>query len=258
MTLFGSLRRTTQDQKDHSSDDDDNNDVQLSPLLAADPTTHPSNNSVDSLADSFTLRIKLNNGKSTIDYTLSNISRNITVSTLKESILKKHFAEEEEDDDGTNNNNNNRYLRLIVRGRMMAPDTSHLDKFSISNNDVIHAVLAKEGARGGQQARMLRRINNNNNSTNNTNIGSGGGRNGGGTNTSSNSPWRRIGIDQNGVVIPRPNDNDVESDDDDTSEDDFEDANGEIDLEGQQLEPQQRRRRRRERRGFDRLRAVSV
>ena len=58
------------------------------------------------------------------------------------------------------------------------------------------------------------------------------------------------------MVIPRPNDNDEESDDDDTSEDDFEDANAEIDLEGQ-LETPQRRRRRRERRGFDRLRAVS-
>ena len=255
MTLFGSLRRTTQDQKDHSSDDDDDNDVQLTPLLA-DPTTHPSNNTnstVDSLSDSFTLRIKLNNGKSTIDYTLNNISQNITVSTLKESILKKHFAASSE-----SNNSNNRYLRLIVRGRMMAPDTSHLDNFSISNNDVIHAVLAKEGARGGQQALMLRRINNNTNSVNRNNIGSGG--RSGGANTSNasarQSPWRRIGIDQNGVVIPRPNDNDEESDDDDTSEDDFEDANGEIDLEGQ-LEPPQRRRRRRERRGFDRLRAVS-
>ena len=91
-----------------------------------------------------------------------------TVSELKGAILKKKCSsstestnndEENGDNNNNNNNDNNRYLRLIVRGRMMAPDTSTLDKFSITKSDVIHAILAKEGTRGGQQARMLRRLN---------------------------------------------------------------------------------------------------
>jgi hypothetical protein len=122
--------------------------------------------SSSSSSSSFPLRIKLNDGKSTIDFTLDGISpEDLTVRKLKECTLTKHFTTSTEDE-GTaaanNINNNNRYLRLIVRGRMMAPDTSPLTKFAIVPNDVIHAVLAKEGVRGGQQARMLWRLNHGN------------------------------------------------------------------------------------------------
>ena len=262
MTLFSSLTRrnntTSSDEKDHNSDNDDNSEiVQLTPLLLDSPSTNNNNNnnSNSTNSDSFTLRIKLNNGSATIDYTLDNISQLVTVSKLKEAILTKHFTSTTTT---TTNNTNNRYLRLIIRGRMMAPDTSTLDRFKIVTNDVIHAVLAKDGTKGGQQARMLRRMNgiaspsvsnsNNNHVAPNSNT----------TLNARQSLWRRIGIDSNGVVLSRSSDNNNELDDDsdefESEDSDFEDANGEIDLEAQ---PQRRGRRRRERRGFDRLRAVS-
>jgi len=264
MTLFSTLTRrsntTSSDEKDHNSDNDDNEIVQLTPLLLDSPTTSNNNNSNSTNSDSFTLRIKLNNGSSTIDYTLDNISQLVTVSKLKEAILTKHFSSTSSSNTNSNNTNN-RYLRLIIRGRMMAPDTSTLDKFNIVTNDVIHAVLAKDGTKGGQQARMLRRMNgitspssgvssNSNNVAPNSNT----------TLNARQSLWRRIGIDSNGVVLPRSDNNnelDDDSDEFESEDSDFEDANGEIDLEANRQPSQRRGRRRRERRGFDRLRAVS-
>ena len=258
MTLFSSLTRrsntTSSDEKDHNSDNDDNSEiVQLTPLLLDSPSTNNNNNNNSNNSDSFTLRIKLNNGSTTIDYTLDNISQLVTVSKLKEAILTKHFTSTTSTTNNTNTNN--RYLRLIIRGRMMAPDTSTLDKFNIVTNDVIHAVLAKDGTKGGQQARMLRRMNGITSPSSNNNVAPN-------SNTTLNarqSLWRRIGIDSNGVVLSSSSDNNNDLDDDsdefESEDSDFEDANGEIDLEAQ---PQRRGRRRRERRGFDRLRAVSL
>jgi DUF2407 C-terminal domain/DUF2407 ubiquitin-like domain len=51
-----------------------------------------------------------------------------------------------------------RYLRLICKGRLLAPDTSLLREFSVRNGDVLHAVLAAAGVRGGQQAALARGI----------------------------------------------------------------------------------------------------
>ena len=265
MTLFSSLTRrsntTSSDEKDHNSDNDDSNEiVQLTPLLLDSPSTNNNINNNSNNSDSFTLRIKLNNGSSTIDYKLDNISQLVTVSKLKEAILTKHFTSTSSTSTSTTTNTNNRYLRLIIRGRMMAPDTSTLDKFNIVTNDVIYAVLAKDGTKGGQQARMLRRMNgiaspsvsnsNNNHVAPNSNT----------TLNARQSLWRRIGIDSNGVVLSRSTDNnelDDDSDEFESEDSDFEDANGEIDLEANQQPSQRRGRRRRERRGFDRLRAVS-
>lgn len=50
-----------------------------------------------------------------------------------------------------------RYLRLICKGRLLTPDTATLKDFpSIKDGDVIHAVLAAPGVRGGQQAALSR------------------------------------------------------------------------------------------------------
>uniref|UniRef100_A0A7S1VTF0 Ubiquitin-like domain-containing protein n=1 Tax=Grammatophora oceanica TaxID=210454 RepID=A0A7S1VTF0_9STRA len=49
-----------------------------------------------------------------------------------------------------------RYLRLISKGRLLAPDTAPLKDFSVGNGDVLHAVLAAAGVRGGQQAAIAR------------------------------------------------------------------------------------------------------
>ena len=51
-----------------------------------------------------------------------------------------------------------RYLRLICKGRLLAPDTSLLREFAVRNGDVLHAVLAAAGVRGGQQAALARGI----------------------------------------------------------------------------------------------------
>mmetsp|Transcript_11649 Transcript_11649/g.16632 ORF Transcript_11649/g.16632 Transcript_11649/m.16632 type:complete len:88 (-) Transcript_11649:102-365(-) len=40
-----------------------------------------------------------------------------------------------------------RYLRLISRGRLLAPDSATITDFSLKNGDVLHAVLAAAGVR---------------------------------------------------------------------------------------------------------------
>eukprot|EP00985_Skeletonema_marinoi_P008135 scaffold3624_cov106-Skeletonema_marinoi.AAC.3 len=292
MSLFTSLRRqhlSNTDEKDHDSDSDDaQQNNTRTPLLSSSPlfTEHNSQSNESSF---FSLRIKLNDGtqpNNSSDFVLEDISPGVTtVRELKGAILKKHSNSS---DDGTSNNGNenngnnsgNRYLRLIVRGRMMAPDTSTLDKFSITKNDVIHAILAKEGTRGGQQARMLRRLNKS--SPNNNGVGGGdatsgsatvsgatGGRAstssaGGNTNNNSlsNRLLRRIGIDSNGIVISLTS-NSNEDEDSDESEDDESEDEGDVEMGNTTSRPPtrrrgQRERRQRERRGFDRLRSTGM
>ncbi len=132
----------------------------------------------------------------------------------------------------SNHGNEERYLRLIIRGRMMAPDRNTLASFCIVSDDVIHAVLTtyiqpstSGGGRGGimgsggsgsitrrgHQARMLHRMNNNSNS--NTSERGGG---------AIPSLWRRTGIDYNGIVVPsrdmtNNNNNNNNNDDDDST-----------------------------------------
>jgi hypothetical protein len=50
----------------------------------------------------------------------------------------------------------NRYLRLICKGRLLAPDSSPVREFGLKDGDVVHAVLAAAGVRGGQQAALAR------------------------------------------------------------------------------------------------------
>ena len=96
MTLFSSLRSRTSplvssDEKDHDSDGADEEQTsshQRTPLLADAPPS-AGNNPGDT--DTFSLRIKLNDGTSTIDFPLEGVSPTITVRKLKERILSKHF-----------------------------------------------------------------------------------------------------------------------------------------------------------------------
>ena len=273
-------------------------------LLPPDHSTTPP----PSESSSFGLRIKFNNGKCTTDYKLCNIpndANSMTVGMLKARILSEYdrrcvmartstnSSTDSNNEGGTtvttasNNNNDHhcnnnhddeRYLRLIIRGRMMAPDRNTLASFCIVNDDVIHAVLTtiiqptNGGRRGGisgsgssitrrgQQARMLHRMNSNSNSNTSGRVGEGGG---------IPSLWRRTGIDYNGIVVPSrdmTNSNNNTDDDDSTSsseDDDDEEYNdiavaGEIEGNDCNGGRSSRRRRPRERRGFDRLRAVSL
>ena len=193
----------------------------FSPLLPSnddEKSSSPSSSPIEAHAPTFPLRIKLN----TADYTI-NVNQSVTVANLKQWVLDCH------DSSSNGNSGGDTYLRLIVRGRLMAPDTATLDTFNVTSSDVVHAVLAKEGR--GAQARMLRRLNR-------PSVHPGRRSNGNGFPDSSDSLnrlWRRIGIDASGVVVRREDDDSEESD--------------EEDVEGGRV--------RQERRGFDRLRAVS-
>ena len=205
----------------------------FSPLLTNDDEKSSSSSSpIESQhhhTPTFPLRIKLNNN----DYTI-NVNQSVTVANLKQWVLDCHDSSTSNTNGGGSSNGaidrNDTYLRLIVRGRLMAPDTATLDTFHVTSSDVVHAVLAKEGR--GAQARMLRRLNRPSGRRGNTS--------GTGADSSSDSLnrlWRRIGIDASGVVVRR-------------EEDDSEESEEEEDVEGGG-------RVRRERRGFDRLRSVS-
>ena len=51
-----------------------------------------------------------------------------------------------------------RYLRLIVRGRLLAPDAAPVSNFGLRDDDVVHAVVAAAGVRGGPQERLARGV----------------------------------------------------------------------------------------------------
>jgi hypothetical protein len=217
----------------------------FSPLLQNEK--EKSDDDANTLDDepSFPLRIKLNN----TDIAL-NVNKSVRVETLKQWILDCHRSNLATRNNDTNNNaphgangigEEESYLRLIVRGRLMAPDSSTLSTFNVSSSDVVHAVLAKEGR--GAQARMLRRLNNaSTHITNGNSVTARRSLYSNSTNSSSlNRLWRRIGIDATGVVVSHEGDTD--------SDDQSEEEDLEVGTEGG--------RGRSERRGFDRLRSVS-
>ena len=100
MRPFATALRQSADQKSQEDDLSDDNGSSLSPLLAdsnsrnstsltaADTTTLPSQE------ETFSLRVKLNDGHSQ-DYTLDNVNAKLgTVGMLKERILGCYFGEE--------------------------------------------------------------------------------------------------------------------------------------------------------------------
>jgi uncharacterized ubiquitin-like protein YukD len=78
----------------------------------------------------YTLRVK-SNQHDTLDL---SARPDETVSSLKQSVLSALSSE-------------NRYIRLIWKGRMLAPDSALLKEFSLQDGDVVHAVLAAPGVR---------------------------------------------------------------------------------------------------------------
>ena len=114
-----------------------------------------------------------------------------------------------------------RYMRLICKGRLLAPDSAQLREFSVQNGDVLHAVLAAAGVRGGQQAALSQQD-------------AASSSNGGNVGNNNNRRRHRGTIIGPGGRILRSN---VDSEDDSTDEDE-EQGN--------------------ERMGFDRLRASGL
>ena len=225
-SLF-SLARRPAAAAEKDSDDDSSSGQIAAPLLDEGSAASAPSPLRAAASEAFAVRVKLNG----TDHVLPGITPRTTVGELRARVLALH-----DDANNTNNEDGPRggqpYLRLIHRGRMMAPDTSRGERYGLSDGDVVHAVLAGgDGAgRSGQQARMLRRMN---------------GDDAGGVGAGSRLS-RGTGIDDRGTVVRR--------DDDDDSESDFEETEGDIELGPQG--GQGGGRRRRERRGFDRLRTV--
>lgn len=141
------------------------------------PLMSPSTKKDSTHSPQLTLRIK-SSANLTNDLTVST-EHNATVEQLKESIRS-----------ALGTSTQGRYLRLISSGRLMTPDTAGLDAFSLKEGSVVHAVLSVAGVRGGQQALLSR--------------------------AASSTPSRRYrgsGVGPDGLVLPRSNNDDSDSDD---------------------------------------------
>ncbi|CAB9500234.1 DUF2407 ubiquitin-like domain [Seminavis robusta] len=127
------LRSTTNEDNDPLLGGKDNHDDTL--------LSGTSNSSNNESGMNLALRIK---SFKDVEIRINDAS---SVSQVKEAV--RNALGEQADD---------RYLRLICKGRLLAPDTSALREFSVRNGDVLHAVLAAAGVRGGQQAALARGI----------------------------------------------------------------------------------------------------
>lgn len=159
-----------------------------------------------------------------------------TVKQVKETVLEALCGSGESGNNHRRNDDDKRYIRLVCRGRLLAPDHITLIELKfVQPNDVVHAVLTtqrRHGQRTGVQAAIQQ----------------------GNLQSLSRRALRSAGINAQGMAVRRSenntgnNNNGRHSEDDDSSSSDGEVEN---DLEsGQQTRP----RSSRERRGFDRLR----
>jgi hypothetical protein len=104
------------------------------------------------------------------------------------------------------------YLRLVCKGRLLAPDGAILQELHgglVQTNDVVHAVLATQAPREGPQAALQRG-------------GSTTTARPGGTTTAgpSRRAWRGAGINANGIAVRQtsPNSDDEEEEEDEDIE----------------------------------------
>ena len=171
------------------------------------------------------------------EYPLTVRSPAATVADLKASVRQAVLGSDEPDEpDG-----GERYLRLIVRGRLLAPDAAPVSNFGLRDEDVVHAVVAAAGVRGGPQERLARGVDL-------SDIGSGSGR-GGAISSSGRRRGRSargVGIDAAGIIV---NGGGTANNDDSDSSDSDEPGDGD---DADDLEAGRRRR------GFDRLRATGL
>mmetsp|Transcript_8827 Transcript_8827/g.13550 ORF Transcript_8827/g.13550 Transcript_8827/m.13550 type:complete len:237 (+) Transcript_8827:539-1249(+) len=140
------------------------------------------------------LRVKPNNNGT--DMVTVKVGFDDTVETLKEITI-----------DALGPSARGRYLRLICKGRLLAPDAAKLKEFAVvRDGDVVHAVLAAAGVRGGQQAALAR-------STTTTSSSSGGVT----SSSSTSRRYRGTGVGHLGRAV-RPNSDVSDSEDDDDDE----------------------------------------
>ena len=99
---------------------------------------------ISSLDQKETILLRIKSSNSSSDITIPTPS-NHTVKELKDSIQNS-----------LGQSSRGRYIRLIYSGRLLAPDNSPISNFQLKDGSVIHAVVAAEGVRGGQQAALSR------------------------------------------------------------------------------------------------------
>jgi DUF2407 C-terminal domain len=237
---------------EEDDDDDDDDDDDLDTVSDDDKDNDDFDKEEQEMMDATTennkpilLRIKCSHYK---DVTI-RVRPSDSIARVKEKVLFRLQRENAESSSSSSTTSNTKfqdaYVRLIAKGRLLAPDATKMREFimhattniNINNNnnntrlvlrndDVLHAVLAPRQAPGqapGPQAVLQQpHFHNNNNS--------GGGGGGGAAATTA---LRGAGIDASGLVVPsQPGEFDDEENDDSTvEEEETEEEVQDVDLE---------------------------
>lgn len=156
-SLLGVLEdndKSINDDSNSSSREDNNNSIEMTNNTTSSSQNSSSTSSSSSSSSNNSSKITSGsgNGGKVLDLRVKSfrevdirISDTSNVASVKKAV-RSALGEQAQ----------NRYLRLICKGRLLAPDSSKLREFSVQNGDVVHAVLAAVGVRGGQQAALAR------------------------------------------------------------------------------------------------------
>lgn len=93
--------------------------------------------------DAVTLRIKATHpGHDSKDVTVTVVPSTDTVASLKQAVLEALG----DDTDDSKSNTTTPYVRLVARGRLLAPDAAVLERlpFRLESNDVVHAIIQQK------------------------------------------------------------------------------------------------------------------
>mmetsp|Transcript_26177 Transcript_26177/g.72213 ORF Transcript_26177/g.72213 Transcript_26177/m.72213 type:complete len:463 (-) Transcript_26177:6489-7877(-) len=149
-----------------------------------------------------------------------------TIGKVKESVLQA-LGEESSNNNGRNKKTDKKYVRLVCKGRLLAPDNAILKELKfVEPNDVVHAVLTtSQQQRPGVQAAIQQ----------------------GNLHHLSRRALRSAGINANGMAVRRTAEEQEQDDDSSSSGDERTMETG-----GRSLRSSRRRR------GFDRLRVAGL
>jgi len=121
----------------NNNNDSSSSAITLDNIIGNNNNNNNSNNNVEK-PDELSLRVKSLVKKEDVNV---HVWTDQSVGDLKQTVRQ-----------ALGPNADGRYLRLICRGRLLAPDSATLRDFPLRNGDVLHAVLAAAGVSGGQQA----------------------------------------------------------------------------------------------------------
>ena len=223
----------------------------------------------DELTRDWPLRIKVTHsglspaqrqsyGSSLLDSVTVVVQPIDTVAHVKHTILQAIVNEDENDDQPSKLSLKQLYIRLICKGRLLAPDVQPLKDFNfVKPNDCVHAIVVHPSAQSQQtqSSRSTRYPTSSRHANSNipARISARGGVQAaiqqGNLHAVSQRALRSAGIDARGNAVRPANNNN--NDDDDSSSSSHE---GDI----EQSSPTRHQSRRRQLRGFDRLRHAGL